>query len=343
MESSHISPINGQLLDKIKELIAFTGADPQSVEADLVAQIIYSSLKIMNERYNIGQIKLMTRAFKEMRYAYHIFNQYTGRRRISIFGSARTPETHIDYLTAKAFSAEMAKLEWYCITGAANGIMKAGMEGAQRESSFGLSIRLPFESPSNSLIVGDPKLITFRYFFTRKLMFLSHSDAVAAFPGGVGTQDEVFEVLTLMQTGKANIIPLVLLEGEGGNYWQEWDRYIETSLLANGWISEEDKHLFYIAPTITQAVQHIQQFYRRYHSSRYVKDVLVIRLLTPLGEEQVEQLNQEFSLLVQSGKIYSTSALPGEADHLELSRIAFEHNHKHFGLLRNLIDRINLF
>ncbi len=333
------------LIEKIKELMTLTGSDSRSFEADLVSQIIYTSLKMLRERYNIGQLKLMTRAFKEIRYAYRIFNKYAiiGRR-ISIFGSARTPEDHPDYLAAKAFSIAMANHGWVCITGAANGIMKAGLEGIQRESSFGLSIRLPFESSVNSLIAGDPKLISFRYFFTRKLMFISHSDAVAAFPGGYGTQDELFEVLTLIQTGKANIIPVVLIGGLGSSYWSEWNRYVNTDLLANGWISQEDKNLFYIASDIESAVQHVQQFYRSYHSSRYVRDTLIIRLLSPLTDEQIAILNQEFaSYLVKEGVIYATLPFPEETDHLELPRLAFEHNRRHFGMLRMLIDRLNTF
>ena len=227
--------------------------------------------------------------------------------------------------------------------GAADGIMKAGLEGAQKESSFGLSIRLPFESPTSSFMAGDPKLITFRYFFTRKLMFLSHSDAVAAFPGGVGTQDELFEVLTLMQTGKANIIPLVLIQGTG-TYWNEWLHYFQVNLLDQGWVSPEDLHLFYLAPTYQDALAHISKFYFRYHSSRYVKDLLVIRMLTPLNEEQIKMLNEKFGkILLKSGDIYATPPLKEETDHLEMYRIAFEHNHMHFGSLRHMIDEINNF
>ncbi|WP_068471191.1 LOG family protein [Candidatus Protochlamydia phocaeensis] len=336
-------PFKEELNQKINDLLAFIGAKPDSLEADLVGQIIYGSLKMAKEGYDLGQLKLMTRAFKEMRYAYRIFNQYPSGKRISIFGSARTPPDHPDYVAAKAFSAEMARHGWVCITGAADGIMKAGLEGAQKESSFGLSIRLPFEAPINSLLAGDPKLITFRYFFTRKLMFLSHSDAIAAFPGGVGTQDELFEVLTLIQTGKANIVPVVLLEGEGRSYWQAWMEYVNKNLLDNGWISSEDLHLFYRAPTVEAAAEHIQHFYHRYHSSRYVKDILVIRMLTPLTQEQIESLHADFAPLLKSGTFYSTSALPEETDHLNLPRLAFEHNHKHFGLLRLLIDRVNDF
>ncbi|MBS4164821.1 Uncharacterized protein PRO82_002156 [Candidatus Protochlamydia amoebophila] len=332
-----------KLQQKIHELIEFIGADPESFQSVLIAQIIATSLKMGQEGFAMGQLKLMTRAFKEMRYAYRVFNKYPVNKRISIFGSSRTPESHPDYQAAKFFGAAMANLNWVCITGAADGIMRAGLEGAEKESRFGLSIRLPFESPSNSLLAGDPKLINFRYFFTRKLMFLSHSDAIAAFPGGVGTQDELFEVLTLMQTGKANILPVVLIEGENGSYWRAWQDYLCQNLLVNGWISPEDLNLFYLSSSVNDAVAHIQQFYRRYHSSRYVKDVLVIRLLSTLTDQQVEQLNQEFSLLLKEGKMYLTKPLQEETDHLELPRLAFEHNRRYFGLLRLLIDKINSF
>jgi uncharacterized protein (TIGR00730 family) len=340
MNENENLPIN-PLTVKIKEFISSLGSNPASLEADLVSQIIYTGLRMMEDQVNLGHLKLMTRAMKEMRYAYRIFSKYPHSRRISIFGSARTPEDHVDYLAAKTFSAAMAKLGWFCITGAANGIMRAGLEGPSRESTFGLSIRLPFESPTNSLIAGDPKLITFRYFFTRKLMFLSHSDAVAAFPGGFGTQDELFEVLTLMQTGKANIIPVVLIEGDQGSYWKAWEYYIEHNLLKNGWISQEDQSLYYIAPDVRSAVNHIQQFYRCYHSSRYVLDTLVIRLQKSLSKKQLYHLNHQFADLLKEGDYYMTDPLPEETDHLQFPRLAFKHNYKHFGLLRSLIDYLN--
>jgi uncharacterized protein (TIGR00730 family) len=332
-----------QVAEKIKELIDAMGADPTSPEADLIEQVIYTSLRMLNEDFDMGQLKLMTRSFKEMRHAYRVFNSHRVGRIVSIFGSARTPPSHPAYQIAKAFSAAMTAKEWVCMTGAADGIMRAGLEGAPKESSFGLSIRLPFENSNHTLLAGDPKLINFRYFFTRKLMFLSHSDAIAAFPGGVGTQDELFEALTLMQTGRSNIVPLVLLEGVHERYWQAWEHYIQNNLLANGYISAEDQNLYYRAPGVQEAVDHIIQFYRRYHSSRYVKDILIIRILTPLTSHQIAFLNDEFRPLIQQGEIYATSPLPEEDDHLDLPRIAFVHNHKHFGLLRAMIDHINAF
>jgi uncharacterized protein (TIGR00730 family) len=331
-----------EVVKKINELMALMGASPETIQGDLIGQIIYTSLKMANEGFDIGQLKLMTRSFKEMRYAYRIFNEHRVEKCVSIFGSARTSPDHPDYQAAKAFSSAMSAKGWVCMTGAADGIMRAGLEGAKKGASFGLSIRLPFENASHSLLQGDPKLISFRYFFTRKLMFLSHSDAVAAFPGGVGTQDELFEVLTLMQTGRSNIIPLVLLEG-GHDYWHSWEHYLQNNLLAKGFMSAEDQNFYYRAPSVEAAVDHIQQFYRRYHSSRYVKDVLVIRLLSPLTPRQIASLNEEFSLLISRGDIYSAAPLSEEDDHLDLPRIAFEHNHNYFGLLRGMIDRINSF
>ena len=235
----------------------------------------------------------------------------------------------------------MAAKGWMCMTGAANGIMKAGLEGIEKKSSFGLSIKLPFETTANTLIEGDPKLISFRYFFTRKLMFVSHSDAFAAFPGGVGTLDELFEVLTLIQTGRSNIMPVVLVEGEYGIYWKHWENYIKKHLLANGWISAEDVNLYYIAQSPEDAVHHIQQFYKNYHSSRYVKEKLVIRTNYLLSEEQLGELNEKYSRLIASGKIERTSPKEDETDHLHLPRIQFHHNRNHLGTLRAMIDQIN--
>jgi len=332
-----------KVLEAIHDLIRLCGGDPGQFSMELITQMIQNSLKMIQEGQDTGQLKLMSRSLKEMRYAYRVFNQYKGSRCISIFGSARTPEDHPDYLAAKKFSAAIAVHGWMCITGAANGIMKAGLEGLERESSFGLSIRLPFEVPTNTYIEGDAKHIFFRYFFTRKLMFMSHSDALAAFPGGFGTMDELFEMLTLLQTGKANIVPVVLIEGENGNYWNHWQEYVKHQLFNNGWISPEDEHLYYIAKSPDDAVDHIQKFYRRYHSSRYVKDVLVMRITEPLTPQQLGLLNIKYKHLIATGTIQAVPPFPEEVDYLELPRLAFHHTHRDFGLLRALIDDINEF
>lgn len=340
---SFADPSGQDIIEIIHDLIRKCGGEPTEFSGELITQMIQNNLKFIKDKHDISQLKLISRSIKEMRYAYRIFNQYKGKFCISIFGSARTPEHHPDYLAAKEFSKSMAREGWMCMTGAANGIMKAGLEGLEKESTFGLSIRLPFEVPTNSVIAGDAKLISFRYFFTRKLMFLSHSDALAAFPGGFGTLDEVFEVLTLQQTGKSTIVPVVLVEGEGGSYWQHWQEYIQQQLLKNGWISPEDQHLYYIAKSPNDAIMHILKFYKHYHSSRYVNDMLVIRLKKALTSQQLGKLNLKYKQLIASGEISMTPPFPEEKDHLSLPRIAFHHTHRDFGLIRALIDDINDF
>lgn len=325
----------------INSMIELCGGTPGSFEAGLASQMIQTSLKFLRDKHDTGQLKLVTRALKEMRYAYRIFNDHMKNRCISIFGSARTPEHHPDYIAAKSFSRQIAKEGWMCITGAADGIMKAGHEGPTEGSSFGLSIKLPFESPSNSIMAGSPRLISFKYFFTRKLMFLSHSDAIAAFPGGLGTMDELFEVLTLIQTGKTNIIPVVLVEGEGGHFWVDWEKYVNAQLLGSGWISPEDRNFYYLAISPEDAIDHINQFYKCYHSSRYVQDDLIIRLKKPITDKHVEILNEKFKVLCLSGDIHKTEPYTEETDHLDLPRIAFTHTRKKYGLVRALIDTIN--
>lgn len=338
---SEIETSKDEMQEKVDGFITEAGGNPTTYKGQLIAQIIQTALKLMSEDHDLGQLKVIARSIKEMRYAYNIFTRYKEAPCISIFGSARTPETHPDYIAAKTLSALMAKEGWMCITGAADGIMKAGLEGPQNTQNFGLSILLPFESASNTVIEGDPKLIHFRFFFTRKLMFMSHSNALAAFPGGFGTLDELFEMLTLMQTGKANIIPIVLVEGKKGHYWQEWRRYINDNLLDEGWISPEDSAFYYFAPTPEDAVQHILKFYSRYHSSRYVKDTLVIRMLNPLTDKQIQTLNKEFVSLVAEGTMSASGPLAEETDHLELPRLIFTHSRREFGKLRQLIDAIN--
>lgn len=319
------------------------GISERPFATKLIHELVFSCLNLYFENHTTAQIKLINHSLKEMRYAYRVFNSIETTHCLSIFGSARTPAHHPDYLAAKEFSSQMASLGWMCITGAAQGIMLAGMEGAKREQSFGLSIRLAFEPTANEMIEGDPKLINFRYFFVRKLMFLTHSDAVAVFPGGVGTMDELFEVLTLMQTGKSPIIPVVLMEGEALNYWTAWENFMRNTLLAAKTISPDDFHLFKICKTVEEGVSEIRQFYHRYHSNRYVNGQFVIRLTEPLSEQQLTLLNQEFASLVLRGKIEQGKALEGEEEFLELPRLSFIFVRRNFGVLRQMINRINSF
>jgi uncharacterized protein (TIGR00730 family) len=325
----------------LHRLIEQVGGEPESDATRMVHELLTAGLKLIPDGRDRGEIKLITSAVKEMRYAYRVFGQYPAPHKVTIFGSARTPPDHPDYAAAVGFGKLMAQRGWMAITGAGDGIMKAGHEGPGRQASFGVAIRLPFETTANTVIAGDSKLIHFRYFFTRKLMFISQSEAVAIFPGGFGTMDELFEVLTLVQTGKAAMVPIVLVEGAGGTYWKEWREWMRGALLHRGWISPEDEHLLTFAETPEQAADAIEAFYRVYHSSRYVRDELVIRLKRPLRDAEVAALAREFAILVKRGTIEQRGALPGEDDHLDLPRLAFTHTRHKFGLVRKLIDRIN--
>ena len=244
-------PADQETIAAMDALIAEAGADPADHRSKNIREIMHTALKLVRDGSDTGEVKLISRSVKELRYALKVFRPYRDTPKISIFGSARTPEDHPDYVAAVDFSKAMAAAGWMVITGAGDGIMRAGHGGAGKEASFGVAIRLPFETNANDFIVGDPKLITFRYFFTRKLMFMWESAAIALFPGGFGTQDEGFEALTLIQTGKAPLVPIVLVDAPGSHdtgdgYWQHWDHYVTRALLNNGWISPADKNLYFI-------------------------------------------------------------------------------------------------
>ena len=332
----------------INELIKQVSEDsPGRYETKLVREAVTACLKLIPDGRDTGELKLMSAAIKELRYAFRVFAQYKESMKCTIFGSARTPEGHPDYDAAVEFGKQIAQVGWMVITGAGDGIMKAGHVGPGRDASFGVAIRLPFETTANEIIAGDEKLIHFRYFFTRKLMFLFHADAVVLFPGGFGTMDELFETLTLIQTGKAAMMPIVLVEGLNKpgvrSYWQHFDSFARDTLLVRNMVSTEDLNLYYIAPTPTHAVEHIQQFYRNYHSSRYVNDDLVIRLKHELRDDDVASLNEEFGVLVKKGTIHKSTPLPGEETYLDMPRIVLTHTRYKYGLVRAMIDKINTF
>lgn len=329
------------IAQRIETLIKEVGGDADDFSGRLVRDLLVTGLKLVPDGRDTGEIKLMTMALKEMRYAYRVFGEYRDSHKVTIFGSARTPEDHPDYDCAREFGRLMAQAGWMAITGAGDGIMKAGHEGPGREASFGVAIRLPFETTANTVIAGDEKLINFRYFFTRKLMFLSQAEAVALFPGGFGTLDEAYETLTLVQTGKASMIPIVMLEGEGTDYWEQWHEFTVQRLLDRGLISPEDLNLYYLAKSPADAVDHCVRFYRNYHSSRYVRDDLVIRLHRRLRDEDVDRLNDEFAMLIKSGRMHQRGPMEVEDDHLDLPRLVFTHTKHHYGHVRALIDRIN--
>lgn len=329
------------VIEQFDALIERVGGKPDSFETRIIRDLLVTGLKLITDGRDTGELKLITSSVKEMRHAYRVFGRYKEPHKVTIFGSARTAESHPDYTATVEFSRFMAESGWMVITGAGGGIMAAGHVGPGRAASFGVAIRLPFETTANPVIAGDEKLIHFRHFFTRKLMFLSQAEAVVLCPGGFGTMDESYETLTLVQTGKSPMMPIVLLEGAGGGYWQAWDRWVREQLLSRGLISPEDLNLFYHAKDPRDAHDHIVTFYRNYHSLRYVKDDLVIRLRHRLRSEDVERLNDEFAVLVKQGRIVQRGAFDAEDEYRELPRLAFTHTRYKFALVRVLINRIN--
>ncbi|MEO1133273.1 MAG: LOG family protein [Cyanobacteria bacterium J06639_1] len=288
-------------------------------------------------------VKILAATLRDMEMGYRAFLPHQHVRKISIFGSARLPSHSPEYQHAVNFAGCIAGRGFMVLTGGGGGIMEAGNEGAGLENSFGLNIQLPFEQEANSVLASSDRVVNFKYFFTRKLFFLKESDAVVLFPGGFGTQDEGFECLTLMQTGKTPLIPLVLVDRPGGRYWKEWDTYIQTNLLARGLVSPEDIKIYTITDDVGVACDTIANFYSTFHSSRFVGDRLVLRLNAELTNESVDKLNDEFFDIVQSGKIEKTKALPPElGDETEsLPRLMFHFNQRNFGRLWQLVRDIN--
>ena len=306
---------------RFADIVRDVGADPKQLSGKLACQMMDTAVKLLGDGADEGELKLTSRSLRELRYALKVFRQYRHQRKISIFGSARTSEGHGDYETALALSRKMAQFGWMVITGAGGGIMRAGHGGAGRQASFGVAIRLPFETTANEFIEGDRKLIVFRYFFTRKLMFVSQAHAVALFPGGFGTQDEGFETLVLIQTGKAPLVPVVMVDAPGGTYWSNWDRFVREDLLKRGLIDRNDLNLYCITDDVDRATKEILQFYRNYHSQRFVGEDLVIRMQRPLVQAQINALNDRFSDLVADGKIQQCGALKAERQYPDMPRL----------------------
>src|SRR5688572_20041091 len=313
-------------------------------EGDLVGEIIANALKLLRDQTNRGDIKLIDKSFKELRYALKIFAPYRDVRKVSIFGSARTPESLSDYRQDEAFAKLMAGKGWMVTTGAGGGIMAAGHGGAGADPSFGLSIRLPFEQRTNPYIERDKKLVNFKYFFTRKLMFVRTSHAVALFPGGFGTMDEGFEVLTLIQTGKSVPMPIVFVDSPGGKFWQAWQDYVKDHLLAQGLISPPDLQLYKITDSVEEAAREIEHFYSNYHSLRYSRDDIILRLHRRPTDEQLAEISEKFSDIKMKGTFRISAPLPVERDEpalSELHRLVFVFNRRDHGRLRQLINYLN--
>ena len=327
---------------RVRQLVAEWGP---SKNPELIEEIIVTALKMARDEMTVADLKLINRSLKEMRYAAKVFAPYAAFRKVAVFGSARIPADAPEFKVAEDFARRMVEENYMVITGGGDGIMGAAQKGAGREHSFGLNIRLPFEQRANVVIEGDPKLINFNYFFTRKLNFVKETHAFALFPGGFGTMDETFEVLTLMQTGKARVIPVVLLDRPGGTYWNTWMRFLTDHLFQLGFVSNDDFQMFKIVSDVEEAVAEILQFYRTYNSARWVGDQLVIRLSQALTSSAVVELNRQFADLVRKGSIVQGTALPQEKNEPEiwtLPRLILKPHRRDFGRFRQLIDAINL-
>lgn len=325
----------------LSEVIGATGSDNND---DLVRSLMVTALDMDQAEVDRLELKIASQSLAEMLNAWRVFSPWADNAKATIFGSARTKPGHPDYELAKDFGLRLAERGWMAITGAGPGIMTAGIDGTGVENAFGVNIVLPFEQTAADIIEGDDKLATFRYFFTRKLTFMKESDAFAVFPGGFGTLDEAFELMTLIQTGKSYPAPIVLLDHEDSTYWSGWQEFVETELLKGGMISAHDTSLYLHTHDPDEAVEYICSFYSCYHSIRFVRSRLVVRLLSPLSEDTLATLNHEFADIVADGAIEpieATSAEVRDNDHVELPRIAFRFDNRSFARLVALIHRVN--
>jgi len=340
----HFQRTNGPVDEAIDQLIALAGNIHQP---ELIREMILAALKAGQEEEEKADLKLMNSTLKEMRFTSKVFGPYRNVRKVTVFGSARTQPDEPSYNMAYLFGQRLAAEGYMVITGGGSGIMHAVNEGAGPENSFGVNIRLPFEQKPNPVVEDNPRLIVYKYFFNRKVAFLKEAHAIVLFPGGFGTLDEAMETLTLLQTGKSDPIPLILLDEPGGTYWSKWIQFFEQELLTQGYITASDFYLFERVDSVDAAMEKINHFYHRYHSLRYVEKQLVIRLTSDIDPNSLEELKDLFSdILTPDGNMYLSGPLPAESDESEfasLPRLVVDFNRKNFGRLRSLIDAINCY
>ncbi len=339
-----MSSDSGSPIGPISSSAPLSSKFEDDARAALVAEIKETADKLGLDQASRGDLKILSRALKELRYAFKIFTPYRNVSKVTVFGSARTSPDHPDFHASVDFGRKMAELGWMVVTGAGGGIMEGAHQGAGAAMSMGVNIMLPFEQEANPIINRDAKLVTFRYFFTRKLMFVKEVHAVVLFPGGFGTQDELFEVLTLIQTGKRDLMPIVCLESPGGTYWSSWVKFVRQELLARHLISPQDLSLLRLTDNVDVAVREITDFYRNYDSMRYIRDTLVLRLHKPVTDELLAKLNANFSDILTTGKIERTTTHLFEIEDektRDLPRLALHFNRRDAGRLREMVDVIN--
>jgi uncharacterized protein (TIGR00730 family) len=344
-ERSSVTATSPELRGLVSDLLASTPAgaeDPR--RRALLESIVSTCISLASDGAAIPDLKLIDAALSEIRRALNCFAPFATKRKVATFGSARTRSADPEYRLARDFASAAAKAGYMIITGAGPGVMRACQEGAGREQSFGVNIRLPFENIANEFIRGDDKLVEFKYFFTRKLFFLKESSAIVLFPGGFGTHDECFEALTLVQTGKSRMVPIVFMDVPGGTYWQTWNRYVEDHILAKSLIDPEDLSIFRITDRIDDAVEEIDTFYRVYHSSRTIRNRLVVRTRFAVSDTDLAALSSDFADILRGKPIVRREPYEEEYDEpavLSLPRLVLYFDMKRYGRLRQLIDRLN--
>ena len=328
--------------DLINELIAEAEA---TANRDVLRDILRSAVGLAGDDADRLNLKITASAVREMRAAFAMFAPFEGVPKVTIFGSARTRSDDPLYAQARDLAAHLAEDGWMVVTGAGPGIMAAGAEGAGPEPAIGVSISLPFEEKVSDVLANGAQVVAMKYFFTRKLMLIKESSAFVCLPGGFGTQDETFELLTLLQTGKATPAPVVLLDIPGGSYWSSWVQYIDDELVAAGLVSPQDHDLYLVTDEVDDAVAEIERFWRSYHSIRWVGDQLVVRLRHEPTSGEVAELDDAFSNLLVDGHIELAEPLPAEVrdrDHLHLPRLRMRYDPRNAGRLRSLIDAVNV-
>ena len=341
--SRHFQTSGIDLADKIDELVNLV-APGDSPNLPLYRDMLITVIRMAQADRNRWDAKIMLQTLREMEHAFSSLEQFKRRRKVTVFGSARTPPDYPLYALARELGATLARHDLMVVTGAGGGIMAAAHEGAGLENSLGFNITLPFEQEANATVHGTSNLLSFHFFFLRKLFFVKEADGLVLCPGGFGTLDEALEVLTLIQTGKSPLVPVVLLDQPGGSFWEDAMAFIDKQLVSNGYILASDLHLVRLVHSAAEAADEIAQFYRNYHSSRWLKDSYVIRLNHSLNEATMQQLNSEFIGLCKSGGFHQQAYCESERDEPELchlTRLAFAFTSRDHGRLRELLDLIN--
>jgi hypothetical protein len=331
--------------EAIDSLIDELAKKSGSVETEyLLREILTTAVKLGKESSDEGDLKLVNSALKELRYSFKIFSPYRDVKKVIIFGSARSTKTSAEYKMAEEFARKLTEKGYMIVTGGGPGVMEAGNKGAKTGKEFALNIRLPFEQKTNPYIYEKDKIINFKYFFTRKLIFVKETDATALFPGGFGTQDEGFEMLTLIQTGKSRPRPVVLMEPKGSTYWAQWIHFVNKQLVKKGYIKKEDLNLFRIVKTVGGGIKYIEDFYKVYHSIRYVSGLTVLRLNKEISDKTLKLINKKFKDILTSGEIKispPTNKEIQEGEYLSLPRLVMNFNMRDYGRLCEMIRVIN--